>query len=149
MTKIPLRFTQGRIIADVMLDTEAYRIRYKPIKFMIDTGSSRSFLSEKDAYNIKMPLGGLHQEEAIKMGGSKYELCKTKKVTLIFRTEENQIHKVTMPSFTVSRSTKKSEEARQESYGIPSIIGTDFFIANKMFLHFDPSESNIYLGANE
>ena len=149
MTRIPLKFINNQIKADVLLDAESYRIRLKPIKFIIDTGSSRSFLSEGDALSIKMPLESLSHMESIRMGGSKYNLFGTKKMALLLRTDEDKLYKIPLPSFAVSRATKKTEEARQESQNFPSIIGTDFFTANKMFLHFDPSESNIYLGTKE
>ena len=149
MKKVPLRFINNQIEAKVIIDAEAYRIRYKPITFIVDTGSSRSFISERDAMQLKLPIDILTNPESIRMGGSKYDLLQTKKMKLMLKTEENTTQEIVMPQFAITRATKKTEEARRESQCLPSILGTDFFTINSLLLHFDPRDNDSYVAKKE
>ena len=150
MIKIPLKFINNQIILPAIVSFPNYRVRYKPVQFIIDTGSSRSFLSEGDALRLQIPINRLSEDETImRMGGSKYYLVKTKEFEMLLKDENNSGKTINLPSFAISRGTKKTQEAILESQNFPSIIGTDFFVLNNLKLHFSPNSKEIYLGMED
>ena len=141
MIKIPLKFIDNQLRVIAYLDAPNYRVRLKPISFIIDTGSSKSFLSEGEALRINFPLNCLTESEPIiRMGGSKYHLFTTKPISLLFKTNNEKLHKISLEKFSISKASKKTNEAKQESQNFPSILGTDFFIINNLVLHFNPNK---------
>ncbi|MFH1209679.1 MAG: hypothetical protein V1663_02730 [archaeon] len=141
MIRIPLMFVDNQVRVNALLYAPNYRVTYKPISFIIDTGSPKSFLSEGEALRINFPLNSLTiSEPIIRMGGSKYHLFTTKPISLLFKTDDKKLHKINLEKFSVSKASKKTDEAKRESHNFPSIIGTDFFIINNLVLHFNPNK---------
>ena len=143
--RIPLKFIDGRIVVTPSISAESYRIRYKPVSFIVDTGSSKSFMSHGDALRLQIPISSLSHTEPLRMGGSRYELLQTKPFLFHFKTEEIKLYPIKTSKFFVALGTKKTEEAITESQNFPSILGTDFLMTNKLYLHFDPHNNEMYL----
>ncbi len=144
--RIPLKFVAGQLILNSVVTSPAYRIGFKKIIFVIDTGSSRSFFSEGEAFKFSLPINSLPKLENMRMGGSPYELFKTKGFTFHFKIEDNKTYSLKLDYFAVSKTTRKTGKAQTESQNFPSIIGTDFFVQNNMALHFNPNnESDNYI----
>lgn len=142
--KIPLQFINGTLILPALIRSPSYRIGFKKLSFIIDTGSPKTFISEKDALIFQIPFNALKFKEHIKLGGSKYELLSGKNVKLCFKTEEEKLIDFNF-SLTVSRTTKSTKEGILESRSCPSIIGTDFLAQNDLSLYFQPSKGVYYI----
>ena len=147
--KIPLKFIDGRIVVTPSVSAESYRIRYKPTFFIVDTGSSRSFISHGEALRLQIPINSLSHAEPLRMGGSRYDLLQTKQFLFNFKTDEGKFYPIKTSKFFVALGTKKTEDAIIESQNFPSIIGTDFLMLNKLYLHFDPHSNEMYIGIKE
>lgn len=80
-----------------------------------------------------------------KIGGSNFEIMKIHEISLHFKTEERKIVQITLPQFAVLKGTKRTNAAVQEANSVPSLMGTDFLLANKLSLYFNPSLSIAYL----
>jgi phosphorylcholine metabolism protein LicD len=142
--KIPLQFVQGKIILPAVITSSNYRFGFRKISFLIDTGSPKTFISEKDAMVLQIPMKSLKFSEFIKLGGSKYEMLNGKPVKIYFKNDEGK-SKVFDFSLTIAKTTKKTKEAINESRACPSIIGTDFLTQHDLSLFFRPAKSTCYL----
>ena len=151
MIKIPLRFIDDQIHVKALLDAPNYRMRFKPVFFILDTGSPRSFLSEGEALRLQFPINTFTETkgELLRMDGAKYHIFNTKPISLSFRTDQDQLHKIDFKNFAFVKSIKNTEEAKIESQNFPSILGVDFFILNNLFLHLDPKNNDIYIGSKD
>lgn len=147
MTNIPLKFIDNQLRVAPL--TSAYRFKYSPINFIIDTGSPKSFVSYGEAIRLKIPINSLSETQIIRMGGSKYKLLQTKEFEFNFRNDQNKLHKIKFGKFLVAINTKSTQEAIAESQNFPSILGTDFFMLNNLFLHFDPNSNDFYIGIKD
>jgi len=142
--KVPLQFINGAIILPGVITSTNYRIGFHKVYFIVDTGSPKTFISEKDALAFQLPLSTLKFKEHIRLGGSKYEILGGKRVKFYFKTDDGK--PITFDfDLTVAKTTKKTQEGIQESRSCPSILGTDFLIKNDLGLHFYPSKSIYYL----
>lgn len=149
MIKIPLQFIQQQLRISVIISSPHYRVRLKPVTFIVDTGSPRSFLSEGEALKLGLPTNALTHDSQIRMGGSIYNLYKTKSFNFIFKTENQQTVSMNSASFFVAKTTRKTEDAKRESENFPCIVGTDFFIEHLLCLFFDPSNNEYYIGRKD
>jgi hypothetical protein len=142
--KISLQFINGAIVLAGVVSSATYRIGFRKIYFVVDTGSPKTFISEKDALAFQLALSALRFKEHIRLGGSKYEILSGKEVKLYFKTDDGKPVSFGF-DLAVARTTKKSQEGIHESRSCPSIIGTDFLIKNDLGLYFYPSKSIYYL----
>lgn len=125
-----------------------YRIGFRKIPFIIDTGSPKTFISEKDILTFQIPPTALKFKEHIRLGGSKYEVLTGKPIKIYFKTDDGKSKDFSL-DLTLAKTTKTTEEAIRESRSLPSIIGTDFLIQNNLGLYFYPSKSTYYLEQTE
>lgn len=142
--KIPLQIVAGRISVSAVIRSAKYRI-YGRINFYVDTGSNETFISQSDASRLQAPVNTLPSLRHAKIGGSTYELKGMKEADLYFRTEENKAEKISLPEFSVMVGTKKTAEGIEEANSIPSLMGIDFLLINKLALYFNPSINVAYL----
>jgi len=144
--KIPIKFDKNfQLKVSVNISSPSYKIGIKPILFLIDTGSPKSFFSEGDALRLALPLNSMADQEVVTMVGSKYNLLKTKQFKFYFRTVGDKLHIIELNNFFITKTTKKTQEGKLESQNIPSILGTDFFVLNNLKLHFDPNKEDNYI----
>ena len=145
MMRIPLKFVNGRILVLATLSAPNYRVSLKPVWFVVDTGSAKSFLSEGEALRLQIPMESLSLLEPIRMGGATYQLYRTKQVKLFFKNDQNGVYTINLENFALSRTGSKKEASKRESENFPSILGTDFLIKNNLALYFDPVNNEAYL----
>jgi len=141
--KIPLAVSQiGRITT--VISIQAPRC-FGFVSFVIDTGSPYTFLSERDAEKLKIPLKELETDKKlIGLGGKPFELLFFRHGKFNFRTEEGTIH-------SICWSIRLRNYAEQQKYReeLPSILGTDFIKDNKFVLYYNPSRSIAYFEREE
>ena len=138
--RLPLRLSNGLIHAIALVRIPSLRI-CGIVKFFVDTGSPESFIGEQDAQRLKIPMKTLNFTKPALMGGTKISLAQIKDIRFNFRTEGEPI-KIRSPVFHVARGmwTKKGVV-----HSNPSILGTDFLLANNMQLIFWPSNNVAFL----
>jgi hypothetical protein len=143
--KIPLAVSSiGRITTVVSIQA-AHCFGF--VTFVIDTGSPYTFLSEKDAARLKVPLKELKPEKKlIGLGGKPFEILSFRQGRFNFKAEEGM--------FTVNWPICLRSYAERQKYiyspeELPSILGTDFMKENKFLLFYDPSKSVAYFEKEE
>lgn len=138
--RIPLKIANGLIHTVALVRIP--RLRVCGInKFFVDTGSPESFIGEQDANRLGIPMKRLNFTKPALMGGTKISLAQIKDVTLHFQTK-NKAFKIKSPSFHVAKGawTKKGVV-----HSNPSILGTDFLLANNLQLIFWPTNEIAFL----
>jgi len=138
--RIPLKIANGLIHTVALVRIPSLRT-CGINKFFVDTGSPESFIGEQDAHRLHIPMKKLNFTKPALMGGTKISLAQIKDVTLHFQTEDEAIT-IKSPLFHVAKGawTKKGVVHHN-----PSILGTDFLLANDMQLIFWPSNSIAFL----
>jgi hypothetical protein len=141
--KIPLAVSQiGRITT--VISIQAPRC-FGFVSFVIDTGSPYTFLSERDAEKLKIPIRELETDKRlIGLGGKPFELMFFRQGKFNFRTEEGIIHSISWPIRL--RNYAEQQKYREE---LPSILGTDFIKDNKFVLYYNPSGNIAYFEKEE
>lgn len=142
--KIPLLINEDRLELESIVHAPKYRTGIPLITFIVDTGSSRSFIGYGDALKLHLPINHLEFKEHMRFGGTKFGLYKMKGVYMSFLNEENRAEKVELGEFYVAKPTKGGEE-RFLAQQLPSIIGLDFLIKNCYSLHVNPSKDISYM----
>lgn len=108
------------------------------IKFLIDTGSSVTILSLREA-----EMAGLKVEElprsAKKSGGygGAIELRLLNNVILVFASDDFKAKSVELPSVAVQYSPLATKRAERMVYSIPTVLGTDVLSAGNFSLWAD------------
>ena len=118
------------------------------VTFAIDTGSPYTFLSEKDAERLKIPLKELEPDKKlVGLSGKPFDL-------LLFRQGKFNFKTGTGAIYTINWPIRLRSYAEQQKYiyapeELPSIIGTDFIKENKFILLYNPSKNIAYFEKEE
>ncbi len=107
--------------------------------FILDTGSPTTILSYLDAYRLQIPFDSLQKTKVVSIGGRKYQGYSFNRVTFNFKSEDNQL---VVEEFPVCVIKPTCESEREELFGIPTIIGTDF-LKEKRYILFCDMDSNV------
>ncbi len=142
--RIQLTITEDNLITlSMFVRSGAYHNVYGNIRFVIDTGSSNSFISEADAGRIRSPITKLMEEKEIigrSITGEGIGLLKLRDVSLTFLDEEKRNKTLIYKVFKIGLVLKSGK------YKIlDSILGTDFLLENGFQLVFNPSKRIAYL----
>ena len=89
MTRIPLQISDGKLILTCVIECKSLRVPLQITKFVIDTGSSDSFISTKDVKKLQIPLSGKNSSGEIDFGGSRFEKIDLQKFTIHLLKEDN------------------------------------------------------------
>ena len=140
--KIPLEFnpTGDRIFVIVTIIVDG---KILPVKFVVDTGSNKTFIPETSAAKVRIFTKNLELEESVLMGGTKVNLYKLGKVIMNFRNEKGEIESIGFSNLKVAESawTRKGVVSAEVA-----ILGMDFLLENKLHLFVDPSKREGYIG---
>ena len=119
---------------------------YGSIRFIVDTGSPKSVISEKDSLVLQIPFKRIKRTIPVYgIGGSSVEAHPIKKAVLTFRNEQGKLEHRTLPEIYACRTAKRTKAVIMRSRKLPSILGVDFLIGNHLKLVFDPVNSIAYL----
>lgn len=142
--RIPLQIIENRLILTAVIECEHLRIRHKLIAFVIDTGSADSFLSDNDVTRFQIPIAGKPSKGEIDVGGSRFQqvILPKFKMHLLNGDKEEKLLNATLSAL---KTTKVSEKKVMVAQTLPSILGLDFLMEQKLSLHLIPTENLAYL----
>ena len=108
------------------------------VKFIIDTGSSRSLISQEDAEHLRIPIRRLvpdREHFGRGLSGGFIELYKLPEITISFLDPKNdKVQKIKCRKFDVGVSANKKTGMEIKD----SILGNDFLIEFKLKLIANP-----------
>jgi len=147
MTRIPLSIKSGRLVLVCVIECRSLRIQKQITSFILDTGSSDSLISTKDAIKMQIPLSGKTSSGDIDFGGSRFEKIDLQEFTMYALKENSKIseHITLKINLSALRSNKKSEKKIQVAESLPSILGMDFLKEQNLSLHVILRENIAYL----
>jgi hypothetical protein len=113
------------------------------IDFLIDTGTTYSAITEKEATIMGLSCSSLPfaKKEAVGFGGLFKNRIINRPVTLTFRSNQDE-HKITCPSFYVicTPPNIESEEREKMIRYTPSVLGMDILRNFKTYVEKDQVE---------
>jgi len=125
--------------------TEGCRCGIMAIDFVLDTGSSTSFVSYKDALNFNIPLNSLKSADHYYIAGGTYSFRKFPKLmVLAFKDDKDELVRLKMDPFYAVKPTKAKENAKEDAERLPSVLGLDFLVKNGLAFHFDSVKGTAY-----
>ena len=145
--RIPLQIIEGRLVLLAVVECPRLRVRRQSIEFVIDTGSSESYIGQRDSTKLQIPVKDKRDNGIIAFGGSQYKKIKIPSFTFYILKQDNQKNdyltlKVDM--YTL-KTSKTSQEKIQAADALPSILGLDFLKNQKLSLHVILTEDLAYL----
>lgn len=145
--RIPLQIIEGRLVLTSVIECKSLRIYRQIMDFIIDTGSADSYLSQKDAIRLQIPIKGKPTICEVDFGGSRFEQIKLPKFKLFLLKEDKEKNEFieTEVELSALKTTKTSEKKIQVAQQLPSILGMDFLKQKKFSLHVILTEGIAYL----
>lgn len=141
--KIKGRLAELRILASCVVPKS--RTGLMPIEFVFDTGSSRSFISYKDALRFNLPINSFRLVEYGYIAGSNYGFHEfLRGVRFAFKDANGELARLSMRPFHVVKPTKIKPVARADAERLPSILGLDFLVQNELSFRFDPKSETAW-----
>jgi len=112
----------------------------RKVSFLIDTGTPKTILSERDAHKLGVDFELLEKTSASMLGiGGFAETYHLKKVSLTFFSEDGR-HEENLSELLLVREPDLSEEIKNQ---IPSILGRD--LLSKFTLHLNPRKDLVLI----
>ena len=128
-----------------------YRLGLSSITFVVDTGSTDTIISPADAFRLHLPINSLKNQEEepyVVIGGNKFKRKKAVGITLMFRDDKGNAKQFIYDP-TIIESTKQDQDSLKLAYSLPSLLGVDFLLKNKLSLHFIPHKETVYLESED
>jgi hypothetical protein len=137
LPRIPLAFERGKLELVGQL-TSPNLAKPAQVTFLVDTGSTATILSLRDAEMMGLAVGSLPRSTAKSGGyGGPIELRVLNHVILVFATSELKPKCVELPAIGVQYSPLKDLRDKRMIYGVPTVIGTDALAAGRFTLWAD------------
>ena len=129
----------------VLISCDKLRIRMRPIKFVLDTGSPESYLSQIDIQKLQIPLSSRETTDKINLGGSQYNTISLPKFKFYMLKDDKSIIEKDDITLYALQPLTTSPTKLQFSQTLPSILGLDFLREQKLSLHVILTEDMTYL----
>jgi hypothetical protein len=145
--RFPLQISGGQLILTCVVECKSLRIRRQIMKFVVDTGSSDSYISMKDAVKLQIPLTTKRKSGEIDFGGSRFDKISLPKFTTYVLQENNKkndYHNFKIRIYAL-RSNKNNNMKLQTAESLPSILGLNFLKEQNLSLHVFMDEESAYL----
>lgn len=144
--RVPLQVIEGRLVLTSVIECPSLRIPRQIIDFVIDTGSSDSYLSDKDVRRLQIPIKNRASKGEVDFGGSRYKKISLPEITLYLLKEDKEEGYHTLKiRLSALKTTKISERKVIIAQALPSILGLDFLKEQKISLHVILNEDLAYL----
>jgi hypothetical protein len=144
--RISLQIVEDRLILTAVIACPALRIPKQILEFVIDTGSSCSYLSDRDVKRLHVAIKDKSTTGEVDFGGSRYKQVSLPKIALYALKEDKEKGYHTLhTTLSALKTTKCSEKKIQTAQMLPSILGLNFLKQQKLSLHVFPSEKLAYL----
>ncbi|MGC8993710.1 MAG: hypothetical protein ACP5JK_03025 [Candidatus Aenigmatarchaeota archaeon] len=139
--RIPLEFNKegNRVLVTA---TISFSNLFIPTIFIVDTGSSETFVDEFTLSKFRIYTKSLSFDSYVIMGGTKIALYKLGKVKLIFRDINRNPVAIDFNSLKVSETAWRRVG---KIYSPVSIIGLNFFLETQLALFVNPSKMEGYI----
>lgn len=124
---------------DVLIGLETGGTKRK-VSFLIDTGTPRTIISERDALKLGLTFGSLEklEEELLGLGGFS-ETFRLPHVTMLFASEDGG-HTERLGEIIVHREKELPEEIKKQ---IPSLLGRD--LIGRFVLVLDEGQDMVFM----
>lgn len=111
------------------------------IRFIIDTGSNRTYINWVDARRLSVPFNHLPKspEGTVKIAGETLELRIADKGVIHVFDDKMVVKSFILFSPLIGRPTSRESETI-----VPSILGTDFLEKHGLTLHFNPKGESYF-----
>lgn len=143
--RIPLQIIEGRLVLTAVIECKRLRVLHQIMRFVIDTGSSDSFLSDKELRRLQIPINGKQMQGLVNVGGSTFSQILLPKFKMHLLKEDKNTSLKLDVSFSALKTTKISEKKVQTAQTLPPILGLDFLREQKLSLHVILTENLAYL----
>jgi len=143
--KIPLQLTRTQLGVPGIVKARKHRIGMIPIDFAVDTGCDVSFLSFADILKYSIPQNTLRFEQHTYIGGSSWDIKEMKDVSITFENEDGKAETFNLKKFHAGLPSRITAKEIDKAQHIPSILGLDFLIENKLALYVNPSKNEFYI----
>lgn len=145
--RITLQVSEGRLVLAAVIECASLRVPKTIIEFVLDTGSSSSYLSEKEIKRLQIPIKDKPSKGEVDFGGSRFKQISLPnfKMFLLKDGKQNKEHFDLDLSLSALKTTKVSPKKVQVAEELPSILGLDFLQEQKFSLHVVLTESIAYL----
>lgn len=147
MDRIPLQIIEGRLVLTSVVECKSLRLPRQLMEFVIDTGSSDSYLNDKDVRRFQIPVKGRETSGEVDFGGSRFKQILLPRITMYLLREDNEKkdYFTLEVSLYALQTTKTSEKKQQTAQRLPSILGLDFLKKQKLSLYVNLTENIAYL----
>jgi len=144
--RIALQVVEGRLVLPAVIECSSLRVPQTLIDFVIDTGSSSSYLSEKEVKRLHIPIKQRPSETEVDFGGSRFKQVKLPPFQMYLLREDKEKEHFDLPlSISALKTTKMSSKKVRIAEELPSILGLDFLREQKFSLHVVLTENIAYL----
>ncbi len=145
--RIPLQVVEGRLVLLALIECPSLRIHRQVMRFVIDTGSSDSYVGDRDVKRLQIATKGKISKGEIEFGGSRFQQISIPKFTMHLLKEDKQDNECMTLHVTLSalKTTKSSPRKIQIAQTLPSILGLDFLREQRLSLHVILTENIVYL----
>jgi ribonuclease HIII len=116
-----------------------------PVVFIVDTGSSETFIDEFVVSKFRVLTKNLKFSNSMLMGGTKVDLYKLGKVIFNFRDENKNLAQMEFNNLKVSQT---SWTKMGTVYSSTSILGMNFLLENKLTLFVNPDKREGFIEGN-
>ena len=144
--RIPLQVVEGRLTLVSVIECRSLRVQRQIMKFVIDTGSPDSYISDRDVRRLQIHLKGKGSAGEVDLGGSRFRKIGLPKLDMYLLKEGSLAEYMSLRhSFCALQTTKSSQKKIAIAQTIPSILGMDFLRENKVSLHVILTEDMAFL----
>ena len=139
---IPLEINESRLILNVSILIQ--RLGLRPLKFIVDTGSPKTFIGATDSVRLGIDkyVKDSQEKETIVMGKTSMNLKILRNVKIYTKSDENKIRTFDLPRLGVVEELLMADKNRQVV--MPNLIGLDFIKENDLSLHYISKENKAY-----
>ncbi len=123
------------------LVSNQFKIEHE-VKFLIDTGASKTIVSDKDAALMRVDYRKLDKTEATLGIGGLVDTYLLPEVKLFFKSEEG-IHEEYLSEIFVIRHRIRNPRIAERVKYIPSLLGRDFL--NRYTLYLDKRKNQVLI----
>ena len=142
--RIPLHLIESRVILQAMVECKKLRMPKHYLRFIIDTGSPNSYLSEEEVTHYHIPMKNRTILGHTDLGGSRFRHAQIPPLSVYLLTEDDKLIPLQM-NLLALKTTKESLDHIQTAQSLPSILGMGFLFEQKLSLHIIPTENLAYL----
>lgn len=145
--RIPLQIIEGRLVLLALVECPSLRVRKQVVEFVIDTGSSESYIGQRDSTKLQIPTKDKRDEGIVAFGGSEYKKIILPPFTfyLLKQDKQKNDYMLLKVSLHALKTSKISQQRIQAADALPSILGLDFLREQKLSLHVVLTEDMAYL----